>query len=534
MSNEIIPHEVYSPTAVLALCSNALRLPGTENLIYLRGRYAFGGGKAYINYFYDTLYAEGDSTSITVKMPALLRTKIVNNEIYTLRGFVEKILRNSRIDLNFVVDGIVAQEESTFSEEEVKKFELIQKKLELGSKDLENLIRTKILNNETVKLANIYGHSAIVQKDFNEGLDVSQKYFQITDYTCNITSSTSIASQLSEIRDQDYDVIALVRGGGDKQSFEVFNDPALAEVFIGLNAVSVTAIGHTVNESLLDKLADRRFHLPHDYGAGIHFIVDKLMQEKSNSRAILIDEVKKDITKQFDEQVKTLQAQLTKKNEEFVEAQKTFKENAEKQNRTFTDQLKVRNEEVEKLKKEITETYSKQVRTLTEQLTKKNEEFVEAQKTFKESTEKQNRTFTDQLKVRNEEVEKLKKEITETHGKQVTTLTEQLTKKNEEFQKLQENMAKEMENVHKNYQTQQASRLKEMDDNKKEIAALHEKNLQSAVNEKTAELSAKLSTVVKELESAKSQPPEQKINIFYLIIALVFGLLLGFIFFKLL
>ena len=32
-----------------------------------------------------------------------------------------------------------------------------------------------------------------------------------------------------------------------------------------------------------------------------------------------------------------------------------------------------------------------------------------------------------------------------------------------------------------------------MEDNKREIAALHEKNLQSVINEKTAELSVKLS-----------------------------------------
>ena len=109
MSPVEIAYEVYSPTSVLALFNNALRLPGTENLIHLRGRYAFGGGKAYTNYFYDTLYSEADSISITIKIPALLRSKIVNNEIYTLKGYIEKILRNSRIDINFVVDGIIAQ-----------------------------------------------------------------------------------------------------------------------------------------------------------------------------------------------------------------------------------------------------------------------------------------------------------------------------------------------------------------------------------------------------------------------------------------
>lgn len=476
MITEENPYQIYSPASVVGSFNNALVIPQTLSLIYLKGRYTAGQGKSYAGYYYDLFYSESDTTSISVKLSGILRSKLVNGEVYILKGFIEKSVRNSSIDLRFVAEEIVHQEEKQYSEEDLKRYDLIQAKLEKGSRDLETFIREKKLKKEPINVANIYGHSAIVQHDFTEGLNISSNEFKITDFTCNITSATSIIQKLQELKLLEFDIIALVRGGGDRQSFDVFNDVALSNEFISLTSITITALGHTVDESLIDKLADRRFHVPHDYGDGLHKIIEKLKEEKSNSRAILIEEVKVDITKQFDERVKTLQTQLTKKNDEFVEAQKTFKE----------------------------------------------------------STEKQNRTFTDQLKVRNEEVEKLKKEITETHGKQVTTLTEQLTKKNEEFQKLQENIAKEMENVHKNYQTQQAARLKEMEDNKKEIAALHEKNLKSAVNEKTAELSAKLSTVVKELEITKSQPAVKNFNVIYLIIALIFGLLLGFIFFRLL
>lgn len=465
-----ITYEIYSPTSVLALFNNALRLPGTENLIHLRGRYAFGGGKAYTNYFYDTLYSEADSISITVKIPALLRSKIVNNEIYTLKGYIEKILRNSRIDINFVVDGIIAQEEGTFSEDDLKKFELIQKKLEIGSKDLESLIRTKLLNNEIVRVANIYGHSAIVQKDFSEGLDVSQKYFEIVEYTCNITSPTSILTQLSELLNLNYDVIALVRGGGDKQSFEVFNDTTLAEYFINLNSVSVTAIGHTVNESLLDKLADRRFHLPHDYGAGLHLIVDKLVQEKSNSRALLIDEVKKDITKQFTEQVNTLGSQLKKKNEEFVEAQKTYKEQVENQTKSFNDQLKARNEEVEKLKKDLSEK----------------------------------------------------------HGEQVKSVQEQLNKKNDEFKKLQEENSKTITQLNENSQKLLKEQLEAMQKSKDEFSALYDRNLKSTVQSETASLAAKIDLTSKENTRLQLELDKKKSNILVYFIILIIGLVLGY------
>lgn len=361
MSEQEITYPVYTPASVIGIFSNALKLNATVNIIYLKGRYSFGGGKAYGNYFYDLLFSEGDHVSIGVRISSLLRSKMINNEIYTLRGFIEKSIKNSSIELRFVVDEIIQQEEKSISEEELQRYELIQKKLETGSKDLETLIREKMLKDEKVKIANIYGNNAIVQKDFSEGLDVSVQYFEIDDHSCNITSSTAIISKLNEISSMDYDIVALVRGGGDRQSMETFNNIQLSELFIGLNSVTITAIGHTVDETLLDKLADKRFHLPHDYGAGLHAIAEKLSLERSNSRALLIDEVKKDVSKQFSEQVKTLTEQLSKRNEEFQKLQESSVKQLQDTQKNFSEQEKQRKEELESYKKEISALHEKNI-----------------------------------------------------------------------------------------------------------------------------------------------------------------------------
>ena len=474
--SEETPYQIYSPASVVGSFNNALIIPQTLSLIYLKGRYTAGQGKSYAGYYYDLFYSESDTTSISVKLSGILRSKLVNGEVYILKGFIEKSVRNSSIDLRFAAEEIVQQEERQFSEEDLKRYDLIQAKLEKGSRDLETFIREKKLRNEPIKIANIYGHSAIVQHDFNEGLNISSGEFEITDFTCNITSATSILQKLQELKPLQFDIIALVRGGGDRQSFDVFSDVDLANEFINLESITITALGHTVDESLLDKLADRRFHLPHDYGASLHAIVNKLVEEKSNSRAILIEEVKKDVTKQFTEQVKTLE----------------------------------------------------------EQLKKKNEEFVEAQKTFKEQVENQTKTFNEQLKIRNEEVDKLKKDLSDKHREQIKTISEQLNKKNDEFLKLQENNQKELENIHKNYQVQQANRLKELEDYKKEINDLHEKNIQISIQQRTAELSTKLSSVQEELRRTKLEKGQPNVNWLYIFISIIIGLFIGFIFFKML
>ena len=357
------PYQIYSPASVVGSFNNALIIPQTLSLIYLKGRYTAGQGKSYAGYYYDLFYSESDTTSISVKLSGMLRSKLVNGEVYILKGFIEKSVRNSSIDLRFAAEEIVQQEERQFSEEDLKRYDLIQAKLEKGSRDLESFIREKKLRNEPIKIANIYGHSAIVQHDFNEGLNISSGEFEITDFTCNITSATSILQKLQELRPMQFDIVALVRGGGDRQSFDVFSDVDLANEFINLDSITITALGHTVDESLLDKLADRRFHVPHDYGDGLHKIIEKLKEEKSNSRAILIDEVKKDITKQFEEQVKTLTEQLGTKNKEFGKFQEETAKHITQINENNQKQLKAQADETAKHKAEIAALYEKNLKS---------------------------------------------------------------------------------------------------------------------------------------------------------------------------
>ncbi len=125
------------------------------------------------------------------------------------------------------------------------------------------MIRDKMLNDEKIRITNIYESNAIFQKDCFE---VSWQYFEIDDDSCNIASSTAIIAKLNEISALEYNIVTLVRGGGGRQSMVKFNDLGLSELFISIKAVTVTAIGHTDDETFLNKLAVKRFHLPHDYG----------------------------------------------------------------------------------------------------------------------------------------------------------------------------------------------------------------------------------------------------------------------------
>lgn len=124
---------------------------------------------------------------------------------------------------------------------------------------------------------------------------------------------------------------------------------------------------------------------------------------------------------------------------------------------------------------------------------------------------------------------KLKKDVTNQFSEQVKTLSEQLIKRNEEFQKLQDSSTKQIEDTQKNFTYQQKQREIEMDNYKKEISVLHEKNLQSVINEKTASLKAGMESLEKENSKLMKEMELNKGDYSKVIIAVIVSLIIGFI-----
>ena len=71
-----------------------------------------------------------------------------------------------------------------------------------------------------------------------------------------------------------------------------------------------------------------------------------------------------------------------------------------------------------------------------------------------------------------------------------------------------------------------------MDNYKKEITSLHERNLQSTVNAQTAELKASLNSASAEITELQATIAKIQLNFLPLIIAVLIGILIGILFLK--
>lgn len=335
---------VYSPSTILGVFANAIKSPIDGKIILAKGEYQPAqNSKEYSGYYYDDIKSPNDNKFIKAKIPALVRSKLESHNIYLFKGYVEKRISFSTIELVFVVDEVLQKEENPISDEDIKRFEVIQKKVAKGYRDLEALIKESIYSNKPIQIANIYGNTAIVNKDFETGLAEAKVKFNVKEYRCNLASKGEIISLLRKLNTQETDAIGFVRGGGDKSAMDIFNDPEIGEEVIKLKPLLITALGHVVDVSLIDKIADKKFHLPHDYGNSLKVWVDEATQEQAKSKSLFIEQVKKDLTKTFEDQIKTKDEALKTLQKTYEETSKLLVKSATSEIQTKFDAMKLEN-----------------------------------------------------------------------------------------------------------------------------------------------------------------------------------------------
>ena len=174
---------------------------------------------------------------------------------------------------------------------------MVQKKIKNGYRDFDAMVKGMLYLGQKPRIAIVYGATGIVDKDFDNAIgEASSRYF-IKNVRKSLSDKQGIISELRVTGDTDLnDAIAIVRGGGS--GLEIFNDSELAEACITTGAIFISAIGHAVDVTLVEQVADKKFTTPTAFGTHLKKLADEVVEEQSNSKAKLVE----DITKTMDEQ----------------------------------------------------------------------------------------------------------------------------------------------------------------------------------------------------------------------------------------
>ena len=399
----IVPPNFYKPSELMGIFKNFFSHKEINaSVLCLQGIY-FKSDKVYGNAAWDQLRDENTSESLTVIVPVSLRNDLQNGNLISVYGTLDRrVQNNGSIQFLLNVSRIDKVKDIAVSEDEVKRAECRRRKGELGYKNVDSILENKLFVNQRPKVALIYADTSITNSDFEKGLAAAKSSIDFVESRISFANSQALCTLLKSLDSQDYDLIAIIRGGGS--GIEKLDDIAVVETLTNLTTAWIYGVGHEKENLFIRNIADKVIPIPFAFGTYFRDTVENVIQKRNNSRAVLVQEVKKQYEKQI--------------------------EDSNKKNQELTKQL----ESLQKQNKEQAETSQKQIAALT----KAHEESQKQMKNQAEQFQKATEEAQKQAKSQSEAAEKVNKELQERlekQGKVLADMTEQQKKQQGDFNK---------------------------------------------------------------------------------------------------
>ena len=319
-SNESFLH---TPAALIHLFANSIQFDASREMKRVKGLYVQGKDVVYAGKYYDMLRDETGEASITFLVPALFREQLEDGQIIEVIGFLQKriVAKGARVELQLELTEVLGQDKATFNEEQVKAFAILQRKRDAGYLDVDGFIKKQLLNDQKVHIKILVGKTGIIHSDISEQLKDSVGFYEIEFVAINLSSETEI---IEALQNEEADVIAIARGGGDRM--EIFDKPTIAEAALNTNGYFITALGHAQDIPLLQKVADKAFNTPTALGQHLADLYYSVVEERSQSKAGLVDAVTKQLKPLYEKQIENLQVEFSNKETQYKNQQQLLEE----------------------------------------------------------------------------------------------------------------------------------------------------------------------------------------------------------------
>jgi hypothetical protein len=209
---------------------------------------------------------------------------------------------------------------------------------------------------DQMKCLLIHGKNAQTHQDFL--INLSTEFPEYSKYADITTLETSLSDNaLEEVIQQNannYDIIFLVRGGGDSQELERIGGVKSALAILSANVPFYMALGHSQdrNLSVLEKVADGIYHTP--TALGIHF--GKILKDYHEKK--ILEQINKDLSEKIHkiekdvEVARVKEAQASAINDRLNKVEDELRAK-QKEIDTIRDELSKKQKEAELLRNEL-------------------------------------------------------------------------------------------------------------------------------------------------------------------------------------
>ena len=405
-SNIPAPANLFRPSEIIGILRNHLATGQVnQKVVCLRGIYFKG---SYVNQYFhtatDRLVDESTSDELTLAMPLNLRDDLDNGNVITVHGILDRsVTYKGLIQVVLKVSEVEKIKELAVSEDEIKRTELRRIKSEKGFKNVDSLLESLLYQDKRPQVALVYAETSITNDDFEKGVQAARTHIDFKEYRVSFAKTKAFCQTLKQLDSMNYDVIAIIRGGG--AGLEALDEVELLETLVNLNTAWMYGAGHEGEKLFILNIADKAIAIPHALGTYFRDITDGVVQKRNNSRAALVKQVEGQFKKQLEEsnkKNKELLTQIEKMTKQQQEQTKANKENIEK----LTEQQKKNLEAQQKKNDETLAKFQAQSKLQMEQSQKQNaalqKQLADLSKSQKESVDK----LTEQNKQTNTLLEK--------------------------------------------------------------------------------------------------------------------------------
>jgi exodeoxyribonuclease VII large subunit len=158
----------YNASSLLSIFNNAPTIEITKKAFRIKGIYIPGKGVNYNGFYYDSLKDESSDACVTLIVPAPIRHDLTPQQTIECTGYLTKRvqLNAGKIDLHVNVVELLSHQESLYTEEQLKAFEVLQRKAEQGYKDVDAFIKKRIIQQQPITVTILIGKTAIIYMIF--------------------------------------------------------------------------------------------------------------------------------------------------------------------------------------------------------------------------------------------------------------------------------------------------------------------------------------------------------------------------------
>ena len=395
----------YTPVELVGIYRSFLERGKSNNVVWLRGIYLQKPNQnPQWAAFYDELRDVNSNVSVTLKINRQDRQKLKPNSLIHVGGLIElNPYSNGTIQIVVAVTRFEIVKDQFVTEQDLKRSEIRIAKTKKGFKNVDAILEDKLFRDERPKVALVFASTSITMADFNAGVNAAAVKIDFTEQRQSFGNAAVLAAFLRQQDTAQYDVIALIRGGGN--GIEALDEIEVLKAVSEMKTPVICAIGHVGEELFMKSIADKVAPTPNGLGQYFSEMVERVTAKRNNSRAALVEEVKKQFQKQIEEsnkKNKELLTQIEKMTKQQQEQTKANKENIDKLN----EQNKKNLEAQQKKNDEALAKIQAQNKQQIEQTQKQN---VALQKQLEDLSKSQKTTFdklTDQNKQTNALLEK--------------------------------------------------------------------------------------------------------------------------------